>query len=640
MSTSKIFVKTSTSNWKTSNRMYVKTSTSTWKPVKKVWAKINPSTWKLVFTSGASISKRVEIEQTTSFPDYVITLIGYNYYWEDYNSSMYLFQHSLDGVTWNDLNVLSTILNPTPGNYTSKQHVVSFLTPDSENFYRFLVTTTTDTGDEATSESLTTSIQAPRNINNLSYTSRSATSVSLSWSPSQYSNSQILQYRVAPSTGYVCPPGYGTAYQDGSQWYCQNVNVPYNIIAATPPTSGTGWSNYSTYSSSVSSATVAGLAQSTKYDFRIIPYTGLNGAGYAGNTSNVLTVTTETSQYYCNPKYNLNCGNLIYTSQTEPTIVSQEGSPCWVSGPLTQYKYYINKESYTCDASPYVVSGPSASCPGCSAYEGDTSYYSCNGTSINTDASGTGCQGCGVSTDIYYMCYSRLTTCPQTTYSCSPKVTTTCTNGPFTSTNANAYPTYCSRTSSTTYSCPSGYTGPYLCVGGGGTRCCDRTSGGFTSTVGATATTTYTFYLNENTTTCNGTTKATDANGTGCLGCSVSQSTSNVDCYKCDGSGYAVSGFSASCPGCSVQSVTSRTCSPKYNASTSWLCKSRLSYTCTDGPYWSDTNPASYSCGNIDLVTSYNYKKYTSEYSCNNTTRYYTSNPNDPECKDCQVYQV
>jgi len=634
MSVSKIFVKTNTSgSWKTANKLFVKTENSgSWKTVNRVWTKTNSQfPWVLVYTAGPETVKRVEIEQTTSM-DFVVTLVGYNFYWEDYNTSTYIFEKSINGGnTWYEVQS-GTILNPTQGNYTIKQYVIDALTPNEENIYRFSVTTVSDSGESVTSTSLPTSVQAPRDITNLSYTARTSGSVSLSWTPSQYSQSQLVQYKVAGSNSYTCPPNYGTAYQQSGAWYCQRSTSPFNIIAATPPTSSGSWIGYNTYSGSTGSAVVGGLNPATAYDFKVIPYTGTGLYGYSGNDSNILTVTTETSQYYCNPKYNLNCGSLIFTSQTEPTIVSQVGSPCFVSGPITQYKYYINKAAYTCDATPYSVSGFSASCPGCAVYSEDVSYWACNGSAKSTDTSGTGCEGCSVTTTTDYVCKSRLTSCTVTNYTCKPKSNVTCSNGPFTSTNANAYPTNCSRTSNTVYSCPSGYTR----FTQNGQQFCQRNTTPF-NIIGATATTTYTFYLNETTITCNGTTKATDENGTGCSGCSVTANTSIENCYKCDGAGYSVSGFSADCPGCSVSAVTTRTCNPNYVSATDYRCKSRLSYTCTDGPYWSDTNPASFSCGNIDLVTSYNYRKYVSEYTCNNSISYFTSIPNDPECQGCQI---
>lgn len=632
MAISKIFVKTDTvGQWKTANRIFVKTdATASWKIVNRIWTKVDQQLpWKLVYTAGPSIAKRVEIEQTTSMEG-VITLIGYNYYWEDYNSSTYTFEKSInDGGTWYEV-ASGVILNPTSGNYNIKQYVIDALTPNYENIYRFTVTTTSDTGESTLSTSLTTSVQAPRDIANLSYSARSGSSVSLVWTPSQYSSSQLVQYKVAGSNTYTCPPNYGSAYQDGGIWYCQRETTPYNVIAATPPSSAGSWIGYNTYSGSTGSAVVNGLNSATLYDFRVIPYTGLNLYGYSGNNSNILTVSTETSQYYCNPKYNLNCGSLIYTSQTQPTIVSAEGSPCWVSAAIIQYKYYTNQAAYACDANPYAIENTST-CPGCSSYTEDTSYYSCNGTAKSTDTNGTGCQGCGVTTTTDYVCKSRLTSCTTYQYTCKPKSNVTCTNGPFTSTTNPQV--FCSRTISTTYTCKSG-------TYGGDGYCYANVAGSLVNVGAATIKTTYTYYLNENSITCNGTTKATDANGTGCSGCSVITNTSIENCYKCDGAGYSVSGFSADCPGCSVSAVTTRTCSPKLNSQTTRYCKSRLTYTCTNGPYWSDTNPASYSCGNIDLVSSYNYKKYVAETTCNNSTSYFTANQNDPECKGCPVYSL
>jgi hypothetical protein len=633
MALSKIFIKTNKQfSWSTANKIFVKTDTmGSWKTANRIWVKTNKQfAWELAYTSGPSIAQRVQIEQTTEFNTGLITLVGYNYYWTDYNSSTYTFEKSINGGnTWYEIQS-GTILNPISGNSNQKQYAIDAITPNYENIYRFTVTTTSNTGESTLSTSTTTSVQAPRDITNLSYSTRNASSVSLTWTPSQYSSSQLVQYKIAGSNTYTCPPGYGTAYQDGGIWYCQRLTYPNVVIVATPPTSVGNWTGYNTYSGSTSSATISGLNSGKSYNFKIIPYTETSLKGYSGNDSNILTVTTETSQYYCNPKYNLNCGSLIYTSETKPTIVSAEGSPCYVSDPITQYKYYTNQAQYACDGEGVTVSRYDSPCPGCSVVGQDTSYWSCTGTSISTDSNGTGCHGCSVDTVTDYVCKSRLTSCTVQNYTCKPKVTTTCTNGPFTSTNSNAYPTNCSRTSNTTYTCKSG-------TSGGDGFCYVNVAGSLVNVGKATVTTTYTFYLYENTTTCNGSTIATDASGTGCLGCAVTTNTSIENCYKCDGAGYSVSGFDSSCPGCSITTNVTRTCRPVYISDTSLVCKSRLYYTCTQGPYWSDTNPASYSCGNIDLVTSYNYKKYVSEYTCNNTTSYFTSIANDPECKGCQI---
>jgi len=173
----------------------------------------------------------------------------------------------------------------------------------------------------------------------------------------------------------------------------------------------------------------------------------------------------------------------------------------------TQTRYRVYTPSSNCNGPARNASGPN-----------DTSCQEC--TITGTSTTGTICPSSNINkrlgpvyTTTGQECATQQTTCstctggPFTTSGatapssyCGALTTnyqTTCTSGPFTSTNSNAYPTWCSRTSATSYTCPSGYTGPYPCIGGGGTQCCDRTSGGFTSTTGATSTTTYTFYLNE-----------------------------------------------------------------------------------------------------------------------------------------------
>jgi hypothetical protein len=167
----------------------------------------------------------------------------------------------------------------------------------------------------------------------------------------------------------------------------------------------------------------------------------------------------------------------------------------------TQTRYRVYTPSSNCNGSARSASGPNdASCQGC--------------TITGTNVTGTICPSSDVSkrlgpvyTTTGQECATQQTTCSTCTGGPFTSITrptsycgslttnydTTCTKGPYTSTNANAQPTYCSRTSSTTYSCPSGYSR----FTQGGQQYCQNNSTPFNIT-GATATTTYTFYLYEN----------------------------------------------------------------------------------------------------------------------------------------------
>jgi hypothetical protein len=168
----------------------------------------------------------------------------------------------------------------------------------------------------------------------------------------------------------------------------------------------------------------------------------------------------------------------------------------------TQTRYRVYTPSSNCNGPARNASGPNdASCKNC--------------TITGTNSTATICPSSDVSkrlgpvyTTTGQECATQQTTCSTCTGGPFTSITrptsycgslttnydTTCTKGPYTSTNANAQPTYCSRTSSTTYSCPSGYSR----FTQGGQQYCQNNSTPF-NIIGATATTTYTFYLYENT---------------------------------------------------------------------------------------------------------------------------------------------
>jgi hypothetical protein len=555
--------------WKSITRGVINIG-GTWKSITRGVINI-AGTWKELLFGAPTIAQQVEISQETDLY-YNITLTGTNYHWLDYDSSIYVFQKSTNsGSTWSDINT-GTILNPSSGSSNTKSYLLTSITPNVANLYRFKVTTTSSSGQESSSTSDTTTVQAPRNISNLAATSTTSSSITLGWTPSQYADSQIIQYReVRTST----------------------------------------WIGFGTYSGSTSSKTVTGLNAATQYAFRIIPYTGPSGNGYSGNASNTTTEYTQQSQLACYPK--LTCGNLIYTTDgSQPVIGSTAGSPCYVSSVILQYKYYQNEAKYACDT-PVSVSGLYSPCPGCGTYSvlvstttcTDVTTYWCKSRTYTRDNQCIGPE---------YISYNNL--CPEqgqqngdycgcrddTALSCSALRTTTNIG----TCNSQRCGSSCSPF--TVYSCPSGYGSPYL---QGGRYYCTGTTTPF-ATIFATATTNYSYLVNET------------------INVKKYRIRGPETVTDCNATPYVVSNLFSPCPGCGVYSTTEQVCNT--SSYTDYRCDSRLYYTCTAGPYYSSDNPTYTAC-NSNLISTYNYKLYSQ--TCDNFITYYANSPTDPICQGC-----
>ena len=241
-------------NWSSSiNSFYIKVSNS-WQSIKSGWIKVG-SIWQQFFGSAPSIAQQVEISQSTD-GSYVTTLTGKNYYWTNFGSGQYYFQKSINGgSTWSDIDN-GVIANPSSGSYNTKTYIITSLTPNVANLYRFLVSVSSIGGGNSTSStSSSTTVQSPRDITNLSSTGQTTTSIDLSWgNAGGYALSYIVYYR-----------------QTGA---------------------GPGYTAYTTTSST--SITVSSLTAATEYAFYVVPYTGTSGQGYSGNDSNILYQSTST----------------------------------------------------------------------------------------------------------------------------------------------------------------------------------------------------------------------------------------------------------------------------------------------------------------------------------------------------------
>ena len=238
--------------WKTITRGVININ-GTWKTITRGVINI-AGTWKSLVFGTPSVAQQVEISQSTN-GSYVTTLTGKNYYWTNFGSGQYYFQKSTNGgSSWSDIDN-NIITNPSSGSFNTKTYIITSLTPNVANLYRFLVSVTSSGGLTETSTSSSTTVQAPRDITNLSSTGQTTTSIDLSWG----------------NAG-----GYALSYE-----------VYYRQTGT-----GAGYSLYNTTSST--SITVSSLTAATEYAFKIIPYTGTSGQGYSGNDSNILYQSTST----------------------------------------------------------------------------------------------------------------------------------------------------------------------------------------------------------------------------------------------------------------------------------------------------------------------------------------------------------
>lgn len=273
-------IKISDSVWGSISKIFIKTSDTVWSSVKTGLIKISDTVWATFFTGSAipSIASRATISQSTSSVNGLITLTGTNYHWTNYASAAYFFESSTDNSNWTTIDS-GTITNPSTGSSNTKTYQIqqSDVVANATNYFRFTVTVTSSTSTIGSSISVPTSFEMPRDITNLSVTSQSQSSISLAWTASQYSGSQVVQYKTSASST---------------------------------------WSTSSTQGSSVGDLIVFGLSASTTYNFRILPWTGSDANfGYYGNYSNTATGTT-TALKPPNPVTNLSVSNIQTTSVT------------------------------------------------------------------------------------------------------------------------------------------------------------------------------------------------------------------------------------------------------------------------------------------------------------------------------------
>lgn len=256
------WMKTGSASWTKIVSLFVKTS-SAWSDMANAWVKTGSTSWTKVFTKPfvPKIATQVDITlATANSTTQTKKITGTLYNWTNSTSVTYRFRKSIDDINYSNISGASgTSTNPASGSsntndtYTLTQ---ADMVANQTNYFVYVSTANNSTyGTSAESVSYSTSFEMPRDITDLTATSASATSMSLTWTASLYAGRQMLEYKASSSSTWI--------------------------------TSGNGAGGYS---GSTTSATVTGLTAGTNYDFRILPWTGTaNNTGYYGNYSNIAT---------------------------------------------------------------------------------------------------------------------------------------------------------------------------------------------------------------------------------------------------------------------------------------------------------------------------------------------------------------
>jgi autotransporter-associated beta strand protein len=270
------------SAWTTVQKGFVYAN-GAWRSVQKGFVYAN-SAWRQFFPGGLTpvIAAQVTIAKSGSG---TVTLTGTNRRWTNFASGVYYFNRSINDSTWTLMDT-GSITNPSVGGTNTKTYVLtqSDVIANTTNYYQFVVSVTSSTSTTATSISSSTTVEGTRNITDLSSSSVSTTSITLSWTASQYAGSQVVQYKQSSS---------GT------------------------------WIDHSTQTGATTSTLILGLVGGVSYDFRVLPYTGASATGYYGNYSNTYTVST-TALKPPNAVLNLTASNVQTTyltiSWNAPTV--------------------------------------------------------------------------------------------------------------------------------------------------------------------------------------------------------------------------------------------------------------------------------------------------------------------------------
>jgi hypothetical protein len=296
------------SGWQAIKSIFV--YNSGWKNVKSGW--VYNGGWKQFFGAGASIQYPVNISQSTSSSTYLVTLTGTNYYWSPAPTSLtYAFQWSTDGSSWTTISS-GTATNPSSGSSNTYTYTVpsSYVSPNTLNYYQFVVTATISGSGTTTSTSGTTTIQGPTDISVTA--SLSGQTATLNWTSSTGANRYIVYYyRV----------------NTGTYYYAQN--------------GGGG------YSAGSNSATITGLYTGSSYIFYVLPITGYTGTnlsnytGYPGDLASNAGATAlsapNTPVIGYDPNHTTYTNIRFYFYAVTDTNHNAAVGYYWKSGPTSSY---------------------------------------------------------------------------------------------------------------------------------------------------------------------------------------------------------------------------------------------------------------------------------------------------------------
>lgn len=245
-------------NWRKFSNVYRLNNAGNWKKISAIYRLSNAGNWQKIFSGlgNAPVSQSTpQLSQSLNASSLVV-LSGTIYHWTNSPTSVeYMFEYTFNnGSTWEEFPTLGwqTVTNPSSGSSTVITQTVAaaYVLANNLNKYRFRVRATNASGTTLETATYIAEIQGPTDITVTPGTTTS-TSVPLSWGASTGAGSYIVYY--------------GTSLN--------------------PTTAFTTTTNQS--------ATVTGLSASTTYYFRVRPYTGTSGNGYAGNFSANANATTQ-----------------------------------------------------------------------------------------------------------------------------------------------------------------------------------------------------------------------------------------------------------------------------------------------------------------------------------------------------------
>jgi hypothetical protein len=682
------------SAWKDVSQIKLKVS-GAWKNVAAGYLKV-AGAWKIFFgtdtINAPSIAQKVALSQSTNSG--LITLTGTNYYWTNASSLVYVFERSANGgSSWTPISS-GTVTNPPSGSSNTKTYQLqdnkSDVYPNVDNLYRFTVTATSAGGSTTASTSDSQSVSAARDISNLSVVSADTTynSVKLQFTAGAYSSSYFVRavtgitetyywgssspitvpnlvsstsytFYVTPYTGGIVS-GVSTGYggNESSSVSATTNAVPVPVKVSSPTLSGTGAAQTSITAAPGSYQSGTFGSVTTKIVYYQSPYTlptdeensssatiqdtatpaptytigqpdattpnkkyyardaVTNVAGtqtyyyYSNLVSAFIPAITDTFNRSVSPGLGTTSSGYVYSSvvERERSTWSTNGSTASSNGTILRYVSPIDPGSFAASyplqaieltgktnltASVEIPSGGGG--PGIAFWvSGAGSFWAIapaySHTSSTSQVTSTNCNGPVVSTNVGG-------TSPNNCYNCP--VTTSTSGGTSSDCNASAFSTNSNGTSPNCYGCP-------------------------VTTIPATTSSDCNFPVD----------KATDAQGTGCFGCTVTSSGGGTS-YSC-GSGTVYnysSSFIASmnCRGCTVTdtSYVTQTC-PTPTTSSPTYANNTLGTACGDrcsciGPYTSTT----YGC-----TGSATYAGTLA--NCNNLPNFAATAANvDKKCSSC-----